>query len=409
MNKFINFIICLLALVVGVCGGAVGAVYVTLPETESLTVGEEVYYSNNSEVNVVSLSGAEDEFSVHFLELGNQYTGDCTYIKYGSIDILIDCGSKANSIQTVSAYLNNYVKDNTLEYVIVTHSHLDHYAGFATNENIDSIFDLYKCENIIDFGLASKQKDTNKSYKNYIRERDAERNQEGFVEYIPAVSCRNQDGTNRQFVLDQENDVKFEVLYNEYSRYDRTNPEATSQYMAHSDNDNSVCTLFSYGEKHFLFTGDLEKEGEELLVANNNLPEVELYKAGHHGSKTSSSNALLEVIKPKHVCVCCCAGSAEYTSVVDNQFPTQEFINRVAPYTTKIFVTTMCTDWENDEFVSMNGNIVVWTNKQGGVNVDCSNNEIVLKDTEWFKKEVTDKDGTKRVQRVWPNVQSLHG
>ena len=39
----------------------------------------------------------------------------------------------------------------------------------------------------------------------------------------------------------------------------------------------------------------------------NLMPEVELYKAGHHGSKTSSSNALLEVIKPKIVCVskCC--------------------------------------------------------------------------------------------------------
>ena len=145
MNKFFKFIICVLALIIGVAGGAVTSIYLTLPETESLIVGEEVFYSGSSDVSVVSLSGAEDEFSVHFVELGNQYTGDCTYIKYGDVDILIDCGSKANSISTVSAYLNNYVKDNTLEYVIVTHSHLDHYAGFATTENIDSIFDLYKC------------------------------------------------------------------------------------------------------------------------------------------------------------------------------------------------------------------------------------------------------------------------
>ena len=408
MNKFFKFIICVLALIIGVAGGAVTSIYLTLPETESLIVGEEAFYSGSSDVSVVSLSGAEDEFSVHFVELGNQYTGDCTYIKYGDVDILIDCGSKANSIATVSAYLNNYVKDNTLEYVIVTHSHLDHYAGFATTENIDSIFDLYKCENIIDFGLASNQKATNKSYLNYIRERDAERNQEGFVEYIPAVSCRNQDGTNREFIIDEANDVKFEVLYNEYTTYNR---DLATGKKAHSDNDYSVCTLFSYGEKHFLFTGDLEKKGEELLVQNNNLPEnVDLYKAGHHGSKTSSSSALLEVIKPKHVCVCCCAGSAEYTDTIDNQFPTQEFIDRIAPYTTKVFVTTMCVDWENDEFVSMNGNIVIWTNKElDKVNVDCSNNETILKETEWFKKIVTDKDGNKRVQRIWPDVESLHG
>ena len=409
MNKFINFLICFVALVIGVCGGAVGSVYLSLPETESLVVGEEVYYSNTGDVNVVSLSGAEDEFSVHFLELGNKYTGDCTYIKYGDVDILIDCGSKSNSVATVSTYLNNYVKDNTLEYVIVTHAHMDHYAGFATSEKIDSIFDLYKCENIIDFGLACNQKDTSKTYNNYLRERDAERNQEGFVEYIPAVSCRNQDGTNRQFIIDETNDVKFEVLYNEYSKYDRTNAETTKQYKAHSENDYSVCTWFSYGEKDFIFTGDLEAEGEELLVLNNpNLPEkVELYKAGHHGSKTSSTKTLLDKIQPQNVCVCCCAGSAEYTDTIDNQFPTQEFINRIAPHTSNVFVTTMCVDWEKDEFVSMNGNIVIWTNKDlESVNIDCSNNETILKETEWFNKIVVDEKGNERVNRVWPFTTS---
>ena len=52
-----------------------------------------------------------------------------------------------------------------------------------------------------------------------------------------------------------------------------------------------------------------EIDGEESLIEKNDLPKVALYKAGHHGSKTSSSAALLEVIKPDMVCVCCCAGS----------------------------------------------------------------------------------------------------
>ena len=135
-----------------------------------------------------------------------------------------------------------------------------------------------------------------------------------------------------------------------------------------------------------MFTGDLEKEGEESLVEKNNLQQVELYKAGHHGSKTSSHNVLLDVIQPKVVCVCCCAGSSEYTDINENQFPTQEFIDRVAPYTSNVFVTTMCLDYSNNKFKSMNGNIVVCCNQYDyAVTISCSNNKTILKNTKWFK------------------------
>ena len=133
-----------------------------------------------------------------------------------------------------------------------------------------------------------------------------------------------------------------------------------------------------------MFTGDLEKEGEEKLVEMNELPKVTLYKAGHHGSKTSSHNVLLDVIQPEYVCVCCCAGSSEYTKKPENQFPTQEFIDRIAPYTDKVYVTTLCVDYEGDKFKSMNGNIRV-TSGSNGVKVRGSENNTLLKDTEWFK------------------------
>ena len=82
----------------------------------------------------------EGELQIHFLELGNKYTGDCTYIKAGETDILIDAGSKTSSIPTISEYLNQYVTDGKLEYVIVTHAHEDHYAGFSKRDG--SLFDL---------------------------------------------------------------------------------------------------------------------------------------------------------------------------------------------------------------------------------------------------------------------------
>ena len=60
----------------------------------------------------------------------------------------------------------------------------------------------------------------------------------------------------------------------------------------------------------------------------------------------------------------------------------KDFISRVCKYTENIYVTTIVSD--NDlGFTSMNGNIVVTSNTTG-VSVNCSNNNTILKDTEWF-------------------------
>lgn len=373
--KIRNFLIFALSLILGLGGGAVGFVYQTLPQTEEVAVKEETFYSysNVNNVSTAQLTGAADELSIHFLELGNKYTGDCTYIKFGSIDILIDCGSKTTSIPTVENYLKSYMTDNILEYVIVTHAHTDHYAGFATNNKTNGIFDLFECQNIIDFGVSTNQ--TGTTYQNYVNKRTAEINLG--ANYYPVNDYEL--GNNKIFTLDSEHELTLEILYNEYNH----------GLHATTENDNSVCTLLRYGEKSYLFTGDLEEHGESLLVENNpNLPtSVDLFKAGHHGSKTSSNDCLLDRVNPKMVCVCCCAGSHEYTKNENNQFPTQAFISRLAARNiTQVYVTTMCVDWDKNEFTSMNGNIVIISySTTNNLSINCSNNTTILKDTEWFK------------------------
>ena len=160
-----------------------------------------------------------------------------------------------------------------------------------------------------------------------------------------------------------------------------------------SENNYSVCTLITANDKKFLFTGDLEEEGEtRLLEMNPQLGKVDLYKAGHHGSKTSSSKDFMDTIRPDVICVCCCAGSSEYTSSSLNQFPSQTFIDNVAPYTNQIYVTTLCEDYSNNKYTSFNGNIVYACN-ENSYKVFCSNNTTILKDSEWFKKN-----------RTWPTL-----
>ncbi len=312
----------------------------------------------------------DGDLTIHFLELGNKYTGDCTYIKAGDVDILIDAGSKVSSIETIDAYISKYVTDKKLEYVIVTHAHEDHYAGFATTEKRTSLFDLYQCETIIDFAQITKGKDETTMYKNYVRERDDE--VKAGAKHYTAAEFVKQGG-----VADLGEGMTITIL-DSYFYYNRSADE----------NNHSVCTLINDGNNNYLFTGDLELEGEEKLVEMNELPEVKVYKAGHHGSKTSSNDVLLSVIKPQIVCVCCCAGSPQYTDIDENQFPTQQFINRIAPYTDKVYVTTLCENYKDGKFKSMNGNIVI-RSQEGEVTVICSASTDILKDFKWFKEHRT--------------------
>lgn len=311
------------------------------------------------------------ELQIHFLELGNKYTGDCTYIKAGDTDILIDAGSKASSIPAITEYLNRYVTDGKLEYVIVTHAHEDHYAGFSVLEG--SIFDLYECGTIIDFAMTNQtDKGSSNMYGRYLLER-ADEIRAGAVHYT-AAECVSDPAKNN---FDLGNGITMQILDSKYYTE-----------KASTENDYSVCTLFTYGSYKYLFTGDLEEDGEKELVARNTLSKVSLYKAGHHGSKTSSTDELLSVTRPEIVCVCCCAGSPEYTKTDANQFPTQAFVDRVAPYTDKVYVTTRCIDYDANSFAPMNGNITVITDDKG-LRVACSADSRVLREWEWFLEHRT--------------------
>jgi len=65
-----------------------------------------------------------------------------------------------------------------------------------------------------------------------------------------------------------------------------------------SNNDSIVLYGRFYGLS-FLFTGDLEEEGEKTLLARYPQLRVDVLKAGHHGSKGSSHPAFLEKIQAK--------------------------------------------------------------------------------------------------------------
>lgn len=248
-----------------------------------------------------------DELSIHFLMLGNKYSGDCTLIKAGDTEILIDAGSRQSSASTIVEYVNNYCTDGILEYVIATHADQDHIAGFVGNKNggdYTGILYEYQVGTLIEFARTDKSLTTAAGnptlYANY-RTAVAYAESKGTAAYT-ALECWNgTNGAQRSYEISEG--ITMNILYNVF--YEEKSSD---------ENNYSVCMLLTQGNNHYLFTGDLEEEGEEALVENNTLPKCKLFKAGHHGSPTSSTEALLSVIQPEIVCVSCCCGSEEYTA-----------------------------------------------------------------------------------------------
>jgi competence protein ComEC len=70
-------------------------------------------------------------------------------------------------------------------------------------------------------------------------------------------------------------------------------------------NNNSVAMRLVYRDFEILFTGDLEKEGEERLLNSAWRLDSDVLKAGHHGSKTSSSDEFLDRVRPKTAVISC--------------------------------------------------------------------------------------------------------
>ncbi len=372
-SKALTIFLSILSLIIGFCAGVVGN-YVYDRKTNNIYKSDYVY----------------GDLEMHFLELGNRYTGDSCYIKCGDVDILVDAGSKTSSSTTIANYLDTQVTDKKLEYVIVTHADRDHIAGFAGDSKNPSIFARYEVDTIIDFPLTNKVgSEETEVLKDYYSERDS-RVEKGAKHYNALQCYNNTDGGQRTYKLSDT--ITLNILYNYY--YENSSPD---------ENNYSVCFQIEDGDNKYLFTGDLELEGEEKLVANNSLDKVKLFKAGHHGSKTSSNDCLLDVIQPEVCVVTCCAGSVEYTQNLENTFPTQLFINRISKWTDKVYVTTVGTiakddsdKWKDVSYTSLNGIVVVKVNN-GLLNVECSNNNTVLKDTDWFKNNRTTPDAWKSV------------
>lgn len=354
---------------------------ITNQSTQSSSLDNSVISGSSSTSSsdlTISSSGSNlgsEEISFHFFSLDNKKTGDSIYIKAGDTDILIDAGPTTSGAKRIEEYVDKYCLDNTLEYVIATHAHFDHIAGFVGTSKVPGIFDYYKISTLIDFG--DQHNTTSKTWSTYEAKRgDLEKN--GTKCYSEEECINDENGAKSSYEI--ADSIYMDILNNYYA------------YNHSSDENNySVCTMFRSGDKKVLLTGDLEGEGEKHLTTLNDLGQVNLLKAGHHGSYTASTSEFIDVVKPKNVVFTCLCGTDEYTSNVSNMFPSQTAIDDIAKYTDKMYCSLIVSN-NADGYESLNGDII-YTIKNNEANFSFSNSDTILKDTSWFK-----------TNRVWPTA-----
>lgn len=204
---------------------------------------------------------------VHFLDIGQ---GDCALIKTpGDKHYLIDTGNRS-ARKKILPYLR-YLKIDRLDGIVISHSHSDHVGSLLEILKNVPVLAVYSS------GYFHENKYNLKVLK-YI-----EKNR------IPFKTLRRRD----RLELDQG--VMAEVLHPPRD----WDPEKVDL------NDFSVVLRLSYGEVDFLFTGDCEKKCENSILAQKLAKESEFLKVGHHGARTSSTDAFLDSVRPLYAVISC--------------------------------------------------------------------------------------------------------
>lgn len=206
-----------------------------------------------------------DKMYVSFIDVGQ---GNCALLRCGGKAILVDSG-EVGAAQTVINYIKNLGIDE-LNCVLVTHPHTDHMGAMT------KILYEFKIDDLIMPEIPEEIIPTNKTYE----------------KFLTAVS-------------DNAGNVIAAKPGETYS-YGEMTLEIFAPLRDYDNlNDMSAVSRISYGDTSVMFTGDATTTVEKELLKKNINYSATVLNVGHHGSKTSSSEAWLRAVNPKYAVICC--------------------------------------------------------------------------------------------------------
>lgn len=245
------------------------------PQTGDSSTGDNVGASARAE--------AVGQLTVKVLNIGQ---GDAILIQTGEQNVLIDTGDDKFYEDGKKGTSNNMLFDELskahvtqIDKLIMTHAHADHIGKAA------DVIKQYNVKELIYNGIPS----TSKYFTNALKAAKAQGTQQ--------VKVKAGD------VLDFGNGASYEVLSPTKAEIDK-DTEAIKAGGKPEANDESIVGKLTFGDFSMLLTGDAKKEIEtELVKKYGTQLRCQILKAGHHGSKTSSSTKLLNAVQPEAVVI----------------------------------------------------------------------------------------------------------
>lgn len=198
----------------------------------------------------------------------------------------------------------NFIKKkgiNYLDAIVLTHAHLDHFGG------LPKVIKEINCGLI----LNTAYHNNNPSYQR-------------FLEMIKKQKIPVEDVWNhKSFTLSSAVSINF---------LHPSNPLITDAKSI--ENENSSVMHLTYQSFSAIFMGDAGEPGEKRILRNNPNLKVTFLKAGHHGSRHSSSTEFLKHIKPELTFISCAVGNRY-------KHPHLEALQRFEEIQTKVYRTDL--------------------------------------------------------------------
>jgi competence protein ComEC len=251
--------------------------------------------------SLISLYRAQNKrLTVAFLDIGQ---GDSIFIESPTGNqILIDAGPGRGVLREISKVMPFY--DRSIDIVIASHPDADHIGG------LPDVFDKYDIDLFMEPGVESENS------------LDDELEKVTKLEGSKVVEAR------RGMVIEVGGGARLEILF----------PVIDPRGM--ETNAASIVARLVYGENEFLLTGDSPVAIEDYLLGlecracqrPSLTLEADVLKAGHHGSRTSTSLPFLAAVNPKYAVI---------SSGKDNRYghPHQEVLDNLERYGVQILRT----------------------------------------------------------------------